>query len=356
VPTLSIKLTQQKLKWNNQFSYRYSYKGLSVQPGLIVRNLTIQNLYNLSTIPALKRNYNLIAPTLYVYYKGVGLSYSRTLTEPSASALRPIVDSSNPLYINSGNPNLRPSKTDVYSLNFYKYFNRSKVNLNTWASVNKRMDAVGTSRQIFPDGKTVLGYLNLNDITSYNASFNISKSYYKKDWNYSVFFNSNLYLTQSPVVLNLKVINTVSTNSSPGIGGFIAYKNKYRWQTAYRVDFNSSKSDDSTVRKVSTTQHSFTNSFHVQIMKKLYWDANANYNFNPSIPTGFQKSWLFCDMYVAYSFLKKERAQLKLSAYDIFNQNQGIYRSAYQNYITINQSLVQKRYFMLTLIYTLQKI
>jgi len=55
------------------------------------------------------------------------------------------------------------------------------------------------------------------------------------------------------------------------------------------------------------------------------------------------------------TFMKKKQAQIKLSGYDILNQNEGLFRYTTMNYIFDSQSLVQKRYFMMTLIYFFKK-
>lgn len=356
VPGLSVKLTQHKQRLNNQLSYRFGHKDFSIQPGIAFRTLHLQNSYNFDTIPVLSRNYNLVAPQFSINFKGISFSYNRNLQEPSAYALRPVTDSSNPLYVTSGNPNLRPSKSSNYSLNYYHYFNRPRININVWTAANQQTDAVGTSRQVFRDGKTVLSYVNLKRITSYNGGVGFSKSYHKKDWDYTARLDNYLYISRSPLLLNGRIIGTTATNLNPAVELGVNYKNKYRLQTNYRVDINSTRSDEATVQIANTIQHTLSGTLNLQFTKRFSWTANANYNISPNTTPGFRKQWLFCDMAVYYSLLKKERGQVKLSGYDIFNQNQGIYQSAYLNNITYGRSLVQRQFFMLSFIYTVRKV
>ncbi len=355
MPGLSVQLMQHKQRLNNQVTYRYSDKKITIQTGISMRNLAIENSYNYDTIPVINRKYNLVTPVIEINFKGISFNYSRSLQEPYAGSLRPVTDSSNPFYITSGNPNLKPAKSSDYSLGYYKYFDRSKLNFNIWSNINTVKDAIGNSRQVFPDGKTVEGYINLKRVTNYNLSLNVNKSYNKNNWNYNTSFNAGLYNSASPLMLNGKIINTVTTTIYPSMSASVGYKNKFRLQAGYRVNFNQSKSDDSTLRTANTSQHTVYSTLHVQIFRRLSWDANINYNINPGTPAGYKRQWLFCDMALTCSFLKKDRAQVKLSGFDIFNQNEGIYRYAYQNYLTDNKSLVQKQYFMLTLLYTVRK-
>lgn len=352
---LSVKL-KQEIDWvNNQFYYRYNYKTFAIQTGIAYRNLIIRNSYNHDSVPVLSRTYNLLTPIFNINFKGFGFSFDRYQQEPNSYYLRPVTDSSNPLYTYIGNPDLRPPVNSTYSLEYSKYFDKSNINLSIRGSVNREKDPIINTRQVFPDGKTVSGYRNLKSITNYQTDFSINKSYSKNNWNYDISLNANLYITRSPVVLNQKMINNVTTFAYPSINWFVGYKDKFRWNAGYRMNFNRSKSDDSTFRTSNTTQHTIFNSLHVQLLKRVTWDANVNYNINPGTPDGYQKQWLFCDMSITCSFLKKDRAQVKLSGFDIFNQNQGIHRYASQNYLTSYKMLVQKQYFMLTLLYTIRK-
>jgi hypothetical protein len=51
--------------------------------------------------------------------------------------------------------------------------------------------------------------------------------------------------------------------------------------------------------------------------------------------------------------LKKDRGQLKLSVYDLLDENISVSRYAYNNAVTISQQEVLKRYLLLTYQYKL---
>ena len=72
-----------------------------------------------------------------------------------------------------------------------------------------------------------------------------------------------------------------------------------------------------------------------------------NYKYSPNLADNFNKSSLFWNATLAYSFMK-DKATLTLKAYDILNQNTDARRIINQNYTEDRQSTVLKRYFMLS--------
>ena len=58
---------------------------------------------------------------------------------------------------------------------------------------------------------------------------------------------------------------------------------------------------------------------------------------------------------LAKSFLKYKRGELKISVFDLLNQNQGINRTANQNFIQDTRYNVLQRYFLLSFSYRLNR-
>jgi hypothetical protein len=55
-----------------------------------------------------------------------------------------------------------------------------------------------------------------------------------------------------------------------------------------------------------------------------------------------------------YKFLKNQAGELKISAFDILNQNNSITRTVTETFVEDNITRVLNRYFMLTFTYTLR--
>lgn len=83
------------------------------------------------------------------------------------------------------------------------------------------------------------------------------------------------------------------------------------------------------------------------IPKGFEWRNDVQFNYNPNIADGFQKSAWFWNSTLAYSVLE-DQGTVTLKAYDLLNQNTNARRIATENYIQDSQSTVLEQYFMLS--------
>jgi hypothetical protein len=87
----------------------------------------------------------------------------------------------------------------------------------------------------------------------------------------------------------------------------------------------------------------------------LVLNNNFNYTINSGRADGFNTTVGYWNASIAKSFLKNKRAEIKLSAYDLLNQNQGISRNANSNYLEDTRYNVLQQYFTLGFTFSLNK-
>ncbi|NJO24922.1 MAG: outer membrane beta-barrel protein [Bacteroidia bacterium] len=73
--------------------------------------------------------------------------------------------------------------------------------------------------------------------------------------------------------------------------------------------------------------------------------SNQNYS---GLTDGFNQNYWLWNMAVAKKFLKDQKGELRLSVFDLLNQNQSITRTTTESYIEDVNTKVLKQYFMLT--------
>ena len=93
--------------------------------------------------------------------------------------------------------------------------------------------------------------------------------------------------------------------------------------------------------------HSLNTFMNTTLFKKLEFQNDINYNYNPNVAPGFQKSVWFWNASLKYS-VAKDRGTIGLKAFDLLNQNTNVRRVATQNYIEDFQSTVLQQYFLLS--------
>ena len=66
-----------------------------------------------------------------------------------------------------------------------------------------------------------------------------------------------------------------------------------------------------------------------------------------------QRYWLW-NAAIGYKFLKNKLGEIRISAFDLLNQNTNISRTVTETYIEDNRTRVLNRYFLMTFTYTLR--
>jgi hypothetical protein len=82
---------------------------------------------------------------------------------------------------------------------------------------------------------------------------------------------------------------------------------------------------------------------------------NMTYTVNSGRAAGYNTKIPYWTASVSKSFLKNKRGEVKLTALDILNQNEGINRTATQQFVEDTRYNVLRRYFMLSFLYILNK-
>jgi hypothetical protein len=83
--------------------------------------------------------------------------------------------------------------------------------------------------------------------------------------------------------------------------------------------------------------------------------STVSYTGNSGRAAGFNPNFTLWNAYIAKSLLKNKRGEVRISAYDLLNQNTGLDRTANGNFVQDTRYLVLKQYFMLTFTYNLSK-
>jgi len=253
------------------------------------------------------------------------------------------------LYTFIGNPSLIPSRSHQFSIAFNKYYDKSNLYVYGNSSASFDENSVISKSEISPEGITVRMPVNRDGRRDINFSLGLSKQFKtSKKWNISANPYFYIYRARNYVILNQNegYQNTTYFTFSPSMNinwnGLIELSPRYSITpqiTSYsRINFETIK---------YTTQRADVR-YTIRLPKHIYWEGNYNFSHNPLVSPGFQKNTHLLNLAVALSMLKKERGEIKLSCYDLLNQNIDTYRFAGNNSVTDSRSQILKRYFLLT--------
>ncbi len=324
--------------------------------GMGVQWLTQQNL-DIKKVNLQQRYVN-IFPAASISYQfaktgEIGFFYNGNSQQPSILQLQPVPDNSNPLYVQLGNPDLKPS--------FYHNFNFTVRKASSQSIWYTGLSFSAVQNQIVNDtwfdsiGRQLSRPVNVNG--NYSSSFNtsISRTWKRPDWSLRVNVGLNGTYYRNMVFTNKveNVTKNYSLNARLGISS--TYKELFTIMPSYSLRFSDARYSIQTAQDAQYITHTVTMDFFWNWPKRLIIENNIQYNYNSRIAPGFRKGITSWNMAVNYALFRNQQGMLRFAVYDLLKQNTSVSRSITQTFIQDTQVEVLQRYCMLSFIYNLRK-
>ncbi|WP_034041257.1 outer membrane beta-barrel protein [Wocania ichthyoenteri] len=332
-------------------SYRKDKLSTNVEADYILR--TLENYDFLRPDLSIKRNFNNLQLSSRVRYRfspksSFRIGYRLRNTTPSLSQLQPFQDVSNPLNTVVGNPNLKTGSNHRVYANFNAFDFTKGTGFYGYLSSSFSNNQV-VRKSIIDDNlirkttyENVSGNYNINSNLFYNKKIKVdSITTIKFGLGASLGLSKNINFNND-VKYSSKV-----RNIGPSFNMEFNIKDVLEIRPRYNLSFTKNVYDINTFEDRTFVYHRLNIGTAFYLPKNFEWRNDINYNYNPNIADGFQKSAWFWNATLAYSFMK-DNATLTLKAYDLLNQNTNARRIATENYIQDSQSTVLQRYFMLS--------
>lgn len=340
-----------RMQWTEGVKGGISYqiaKRVSLDVNLTAEWLQIHNRFN-KNAPDGHQNYLNLLPSVKLEVAEFSASYNASVSQPSVYNIQPITIRTTQLYAFTGNPLLVPTRNHSVNLGYNKYFPKSELFIYSYAGASFDENSVITKSQISPEGITVNMPVNRDGQSNLNLNIGLSKRF-KTSKNWQIRYNPyvGVYRSRTFVILNQN--EGYQNNTSFSLGQFftVNWKDKIEVTPQYFITPQVTSYSRLNFESIKFTTHRVGTNYTVRWPKRIYWEGNYNYNYNPLAGAGFQKSSHLLNLSVALQMLKKDRGELKLSCYDLLDQNISTYRYAGANSITDSQNQILKRYFLLT--------
>lgn len=297
--------------------------------------------------------------------KNINFNYNTATNAPSINQLQDVVDNQNPLYIRTGNPNLEQEYRHSFSLR-YNQVDRERGG-NFAASVNAEFsnDRVVNSSYIatadtlilpgillgnggqFSRPENVDGYYHLRA----NSSFGIPIEALKINLN----LNTGLHHTHDIGLLN----GATSFSNSYGVNQRVGVNSKFGPHLvvglSYMGNYSVVKSNMNAERNYNSYNQIFRNDITYTFWKGIRVASSIYYNHNTGLSAGYDQSFILWNASIGKKLLKREEAEISLSAYDLLNRNTNINRNISERFIEDSQTNALQRYFLLNFTYNLRK-
>ena len=364
----SGKYDQLNLVQSNDFKSEYNYTGGSINfrsnqkkinytIGSSLQEATLYSTNNTNG-SLIKQSFTDLLPNAMIQYKmnttrNLNLNYSTSTTQPNTNQLQPVTNVSDPINTYTGNPNLKRSYAQSLSLNYFSANMYTQRNFFAFISASITDNAIVNSDLIQTNGSRVTMPVNANGMYtifgSMNAGFPLKKIKSRVD----IGLGSN-------IIHNIGFVNGAKNEiDNASIGPNLSYsyslENKVDITVTGRLNISKAKYSLQPLLNSNYLQQVYGFGMTNYLPWGIVFNNDFNYTVNTGRADGYNTKVPFWNASLAKGFLKNKRAEVKLSVYDLLNENQGASRNANQNYIEDTRYNVMQRYFLMSFTYSLNK-
>lgn len=337
---------------------KYNYQvGLGVQRSSL-DNHSYQALTNKDSLTS--QSYTNLFPTANFNYtpsrsKNLRFRYNGRTNQPSVNQLQNVPDMTDTLNIRIGNPNLDQEFTHNFNLGYNTFnlatFRFIAANVSLSTTSNKIVSSITTKGPI-----QTTSYANVNGYLRGFSFFTLGlpfKNPKLKGSNVN-FTNTILFLKDVSLINNADNI-TRTFAITQGLG-FNFNKTKFDIGLKANLGYNVlNYSINKSLNEDYWTQ-TYNVDLTVRLPKNFIVATNFDYLINTGRAEGFNQKIPLWNASLSKQVFKNKNGELKFSVNDLLNQNQSITRTAGDNYLLDTRSMVLRRYFMVSLLFNLNKM
>jgi len=303
------------------------------------------------------------------------VNYNGTSSTPGFSQLQPVIDFSNALYPVKGNPDLQPQFTNTFSIRYNNFSFQTGDIFFARLQYQAISNYVATNTITYPrhykfdprfQNTILTTYLNTDGYNSTSGQLTYAKPFDNRK--FTVYFRGTLSYTNNVGFLtNVDSITNAYTTEKN-----ISKNLQFTPQLQFRVDITDKidaqlltnyaiNKTDNSVRDSITNGTSNIRTWNIGLNgKNFFGDWTFSYDYTHATNYGYAANLKvtnpnILNLYIERRFMKDHRGTIRLSAFDLFNQNTGF--SSTTNASSITESHVNRlsRYYLATFTLRLQK-
>lgn len=246
-------------------------------------------------------------------------NYSNNINVPSVSQLQPVEDSTNPQNIIKGNPDLEATNTHNIYLNFNNY------NWEEGKGIYSGAGFTYTNNQVAATTTTDDNLVRTTTYTNVDGTYNgylysgYSMQFKKDERSIDVSLGLDANLSLNKGFTNGVSFETNNVNLSPNVSFEYSIDDIFELETEYNISFNSSKFSLDNIDDQSFTNHTAAIDLTTFWPKSLIMGLRGEYNVFGNVTEEFDNDSFVLIGSLGYKFAK-DKAVVKLKAYDILNQ------------------------------------
>jgi hypothetical protein len=350
-------------------SYRKGDRNNQISFGLDVQSAVLESEQVFPYSANVRRTFANLLPNAQINLplskkENIRIFYRANTNPPSVTQLQDVYNNSNPLLVSTGNPLLKQSyghrlggryqytNTAKGTSLFVNYFGLLTNNYVATATYIAKKDSVLSPSVVLYKGSQLTKPVNLDGQRNFNVFVTYARplKFIKTNLN----LNTGFVYNRTPGLINNVSGLTRSYNFSAGAVLASNISQYIDFTVSCNASFNKAK---------NSLQPQLDNNYFIQnasiklnLLSKKGWLFNSdvtNQHYS-GLSDGFNQNYWLWNMAVAKKLFKGQKGEIRLSVFDLLNQNQSITRTVSETYIEDVNTRVIRRYFMLTLTYNLK--
>jgi hypothetical protein len=340
-------------------NFRILKKKYNYQLGLAAQHIVLQS-NNISKAKFIEQKSVNLFPTASFNYqfarsKSLRFNYRGRTNQPSATQLQDVPDLSDPNNITQGNPALQQEFSNNVTLT-YNFFDMVKFrNMFFMLGYNNTYNKIVNSTQQLGFGRQLTTPVNVDGVYNINGNFNIGFPIKKmQGGNVNTTTRVNFNRDASMIdglknyIKNLTLGEDLRVNYN--------FKEKLDLGVTASVNYTSAQYTIQPQRNNAFFTHIYSADLTYTMPKGFIVSTDIDYTAYTGRSDGFNQQFTMWNASLGKQLFKNRKGELKLSVFDILNQNVSLTRNTSDNYVEDIQTNVVQRFVMLSLTYNINRM
>lgn len=341
----------------------------NLNAGITYQYASLEGNTSFPVVDTTRRYFNNMLPNIMFNYKFTKLTnlrvvYRASTNAPSISQLQKVIDNSNSLLLTTGNPSLN-QEVRHFVMARYSHSNKDKTsNIFGMLFMQVVQDYIGnatfrTANDTIINGQEVKKGRQLSVPTNLNGAWNtralVTVGMPIKPIKSNINFNTGVTYNRLPSLINAaaNTSNTYGLNLGAVLSSNISQKLDFT--LTYNINYNLVENtlqpdmNNNYVFQIASVQ------FNWEFWKGFFIQNNLTYQDYNLVSSNTDSKYTLWNVNFGKKIFKNKSGEIKLSCYDILDQNKSLTHNVYDTYIEDQNTEMLQQYFMLTFTYNLRK-
>jgi len=348
--------------------YLYQTAKANINGGITYQYASLDGKTTFPFLDSTQRHFANVLPNLMVNYKfskysNLRVVYRASTNAPSVTQLQKVIDNSNPLLLSTGNPLLEQeirhfimarfshSNKDKTSNLFAMLFFQKTLNYIGNATIRTANDTVLNGQQV-KKGSQLSIPINLNG--AWNIRSLVTVGFPIKPIRSNINFNTGVSFNRLPSLINT-LANTSNTYGF-NIGSVLSsnISEKIDFTLTYNLNYNLV---ENSIQPELNNNYFFqigSLQFNWEFWKGFFVQNTITYQDYNLVSSNNPTRYTLWNVNLGKKILKNKAGEIKLSCYDMLDQNKSLNHTVADTYIEDLNTEVLRQYFMLSFTYNLR--